>query len=329
MSKPPLGLVTRNASLGLTQFGIVFASLEQDAGAKMLERWQRKKWIFAAESILIVSAVSACQPTPTNATEPFVETASTYSGEILPFDTPYLLRYQPSPLDVLSLDLSARVDNKPTETAHIKMRYQISAIGDQRLFDFAIEEMTGQKGQLLRSSDPPLITAKALATSRGPITDADLDFPAFRGEADVPKKGSDAYRQIVDQLKSASIALPERPVRNGDTIDVGQNQFMEQLFKAIGRQMPPLSHIHSNTMIGKIVGQTVRNARTFIVIDLSGSAQMVTDKAELAIGLKGYKLIDTQTAASGPSVIDVSIVVRNFQKGTMTAELIARTDSNL
>lgn len=140
---------------------------------------------LATRFLALVATVlaAACQPTLQELRADLDKGVGGYTGTVTPFTVPHLLRYEPSP------DVTTTASMAATGGYQVSMRVRtrISAIGDQRLWDFAIEETRDTNGRVTQSINPPLVAARMLSSPTGPIQEADLNFPAFRGASETPK----------------------------------------------------------------------------------------------------------------------------------------------
>ena len=130
-----------------------------------------------------------CQSTAWELSTSLDKGVAGYEGEVIPFTIPYRLRYEASP--EVTQTIAATITNLDGTTNRISMlvRVKISAIGEQRLWEYIVDELAAN-GQKWRSSTVPLMTARGLSSSMGPLEDVELSFPGFRAlGAEIPDHG--------------------------------------------------------------------------------------------------------------------------------------------
>ncbi len=249
-----------------------------------------------------------CQSTAWELSTSLDKGVAGYEGEVTPFTIPYRLRYEASP--EVTQTIAVTITNLDGTTNRISMlvRVKISAIGEQRLWEYIFEEVAAD-GQKWRSSTVPLMTARGLSSSMGPLEDIDLAFPAFRElGAEIPDQNSDMYQNIVAALRDSSVKLPKDPVGMNDEIGSG-DEMIEQILASF---KPPLStqeHIRRNTLSARIVGETYDNAVHCLVVVLAGGFEIEGPKGSLTLGWRGHWLLDSQTGLTRRMAVAVDLTL--------------------
>ncbi len=255
-------------------------------------------------------AATACQPSLQELKREADRGVGGYTGQVLPFTVPYLLRYEATPQRPFSIVVAFSTSKGEQASVSMRGHRRMSNIGEQRLFEASIEEINNN-GTVSRSAFPPLVTSRALVPLRGPIKDVDLDFPAFRqaGTKDIPTPGSDAYKAIVRQIHQGDIALPEQPVRMNDVV-LNERYFAEAVLSELKTLRPPELQPAENTLAGKVIGLTQFNGAPHLVIALSGWMDFQKGRNSTRVTVKGHQLIDPKTALTGSMFMLATVTIK-------------------
>ncbi len=223
---------------------------------------------------------------------------------------PYRLRYEASP--EVTQTTAATITNLDGTTTRTSMlvRVKISAIGEQRLWEYIVDELAVD-GQKWRSSTVPLMTARALSSPMGPLEDVELSFPAFREQgAEIPDQNSDMYQNLVAVLRDSSFVLPENPVSMNDEIISGA-ELLERSFARLKRPVPAQKYIRRNTLSARIVGETYDNAVHCLVVLQDGELEVEWPKGSLTVGWRGHSLLDSRTGLTRRMAVAVNLTGRH------------------
>lgn len=251
-----------------------------------------------------------CQSTAWELSTSLDKGVAGYEGEVTPFTIPYRLRYEASP--EVTQTTAATITNLDGTTKRISMlfRLKISAIGEQRLWEFKFDEVADD-GQRWRSSTVPLMTARGLSSSMGALKDIDLAFPAFQQQgAKIPDQNSDMYQDLVAVLRDSSVVLPKNPVSMNDEIISG-DEVLERLFARLKLPVPAQKYIRQNTLSARIVGETYDNAVHCLVVLLNGELEVEGPTGFFTLGWRGHWLIDSRTGLTRRMAVAVDLTVRH------------------
>ncbi len=251
-----------------------------------------------------------CQSTAWELSTSLDKGVAGYEGEVTPFTIPYRLRYEASP--EVTQTIAATITNLDGTTKRISMlvRVKISAIGEQRLWEYIVDEVAAD-GQKWRSSTVPLMTARGLSSSMGPLEDIDLAFPGFRElGAEIPDQNSDLYQNLVAGLRDSSVVLPKNPVSMNDEIISG-HELLERFFARLELPVPAQKHIRRNTLSARIVGETYYNAVHCLVVLHDGELEIKGPRGSLTIGWRGHWLLDSRSGLTRRYAVAVDLTVRH------------------
>ena len=251
-----------------------------------------------------------CQSTAWELSTSLDKGVAGYEGEVTPFTIPYRLRYEASP--EVTQTIAATITKLDGTTKRISMlvRVKISAIGEQRLWEFKFDEVADD-GQRWRSSTVPLMTARGLSSSIGPLEDIDLAFPAFQQQgAEIPDQNSDMYQDLTSVFRDSSVVLPKDPVGMNDEI-VSGDEMLERILAPLKLSLPAQKHIRRNTLSARIVGETYDNAVHCLVVLLDGELEMEGPKGSFTLGWRGHWLIDSGTGLIRRMAVAVDLPVRH------------------
>ncbi len=285
-----------------------------------------------ARRLVLVAACSliatACQPSLQELKRELDIGVGGYTGQVVPFSVPYLLRYDAAPERRYSFAVVGSTSTGKRTDVEMRSRQKIVRLGDQLLLETAVEEI--REGETVwRSVSPPLITMRALASPRGRLTDMDADFPAFRqagAKDDIPAPGSDAYRRLVHRVRQASWELPEQPVRMNDTLPIGQH-FIGLLAEELNLPPPPPTQIVKDTLVGTIVGQTTYRGAAHLVVVMSGDLEFWQGRYTVKAALRGHSLLDAKIAAVSDELILTTFTIATPSKD-VSGEVLTRLSAD-
>lgn len=140
-------------------------------------------------------------------------------------------------------------------------------------------------------------------------------------------KDSAVYKEIVLMLSQFSHTLPERPVGMGNEVISGA-QIVEMFFGVMKLPMPSPERIRSNTLSARVAGQTIRNGRTMLVTQLSGSLEAGNHEASMSLGWKGYTLSDVRTSLPVELRHSVTLATNNRNSGAFTLDVVTSLTSS-
>jgi hypothetical protein len=282
----------------------------------------------AAIAVLSAMFFDGCQPTVQELGRNVDRGVGGYTGPVSNFTVPVVLRYEASGPVTLYLNNPWQNTKGETQRMRLRNRVTISSIGEQRLWDIEVVDMEFNDKKWT-SRDVPLVSARALSTPQGPITDIDLDFPHFRrqGAQNIPDRSSDIYKSVAAAFRDTYLALPSRGVLPGDSIWTGED-FLKRLFSGMGNvTLPSPERVRSNTLAAKVVGQTWYANRQMLLIQVDGSIDIGDATGSLIASSKGHWLIDSKSGQLAGGTASTKLFIRTPRE-SVTAEAFYTMESS-
>lgn len=268
------------------------------------------RWRIAVALVFLLSG--GCQPTVQEQISSFNSGVAGYQGLVTPFAIPYRLRFEASPEIRQSMKWAMDLGEGETRTGFADFTVSISAIGEQRLFEYKFFRM-GENGESWHSEGLPLIQLRALSSPVGPIENVDVSSPYLlqRGVKSTDEV-SEKFEAAAQTFKVNFQALPEQPVSLGD--ETYAKDFGIELAR-VTLQLPNKPDVRKrlqesitvNTYSGKIVGQTYVGSAHCLVERFDGLVEVSASPGKLAVSVRGHRLIDSKVGITRRQAFAVEI----------------------